>query len=72
MIESGDNTHLIVYLLDGAGGGDANTESPCEPEPKKKWVVGGGKLKSHYNIIMFARVSCFTGEKMILKSKTIM
>lgn len=57
LIEADNTTHIIVYVMEGSGGGEAPSDSPCQSNPGSKHILNSGKLKNIYNVLSLAFVS---------------
>ena len=50
-MEGDDTTHLVIYILPNvngeySGGGEALSPSPCNPNPRGRFILNGGTLKN--------------------------
>jgi len=61
ILEGDDTTHLVIYILPNVngeygGGGEALSPSPCNPNPRGRFILNGGTLKNLERIVRLVLV----------------
>ena len=61
-MEGDDTTHLVIYILPNVngeygGGGEALSPSPCNDNPRGRFILNGGTLKNLERIVRLVLVN---------------
>ena len=59
LMKADNSTHLVIYLLSGNGGGEAHTNSPCNTNKKKNYIIIGCGINGFRGMISCSRVMYF-------------